>query len=67
MSVAGIGRPETCAHPGCVCLVDPGDRYCSEFCRGHPRLDDTKPGDPPRYERPQRCGCGHSACDEPRV
>lgn len=43
---------EPCAHPGCGCKVDAGQRYCSDYCQQ-------------KGERPvagETCDCGHSDC-----
>lgn len=40
--------PTYCAHPGCHCKVEPGEKYCSASCER--QLD----GGP--------CTCGHSNC-----
>ncbi len=42
-------KPEKCAHPGCVCLVARGSKYCSLYCEcvGNRLI---------------YCECGHTAC-----
>jgi hypothetical protein len=44
----------TCAHQGCLCLVDGGERFCSDHCREH--ADDGGHAE-------HRCECGHPACE----
>ena len=41
-----------CAHPGCTCPVEPGQKYCSDACATAPDkgLSATS------------CGCNHSSC-----
>ncbi len=39
-----------CSHSGCVCVTEPGERFCGDHCEA---LDDT-------FEA--LCGCGHPAC-----
>lgn len=46
---------QACIHPGCHCLVDLAQAYCSEYCRqevGAPSPSDTA-----------GCRCGHPACE----
>ena len=40
----------TCAHPGCECLVEKGERYCSDYCESL--------GKQPSFA----CECGHTEC-----
>jgi hypothetical protein len=40
-----------CAHTGCRCEVEPGTRYCSDYCEEH--------GD---HADDHACECGHDAC-----
>jgi hypothetical protein len=42
-----------CQHMGCMCMVEPGQDFCSEYCGQHA-------GDPAHEEH--RCECGHAAC-----
>lgn len=41
----------TCAHIPCSCLVDPGEKYCSDSCR-EAGSDETEIA----------CECGHATC-----
>ena len=41
----------TCAHIPCTCVVDPGEEYCSDFCR-----------DAGSEEVEIACECGHATC-----
>jgi hypothetical protein len=40
----------TCAHPGCECPVEKGQRYCSDYCESLGKLPSIA------------CECGHSEC-----
>lgn len=40
-----------CAHPGCVCTIRDGDKYCSPYCH-----------DAGSHEQELACDCGHSGC-----
>ena len=42
-------KPDKCAHPGCVCQVAKGSKYCSLYCEcvGNRLI---------------YCECGHTAC-----
>lgn len=42
-----------CAHPGCMCDVAPGKKYCSDYCEQNAGSKATSP---------DGCGCGHAAC-----
>ena len=47
-----------CRHPGCKCLVSPGEHYCSDACRladEDQRAHAHKPVQDP-------CPCEHSPC-----
>lgn len=46
---------ESCAHPACRCVVEPGQVYCSPHCAN------VATRMPEHGEL--RCGCGHPACD----
>jgi hypothetical protein len=52
----GMGVPVTkkCAHPACVCQVEPEEEYCSDYCKGNVE----KPGG----DEDAPCQCGHSDC-----
>ncbi len=66
MSETGIVHFKTCAHPGCLCLVNPGEEYCGNFCRGVSQdSDNAHKADIPRGPA-GRCGCNHAACEEAR-
>lgn len=43
---------DPCAHPGCGCKVDSGQRYCSDYCREHGTHE----------AHAASCECGHSDC-----
>jgi hypothetical protein len=42
-----------CMHTGCTCEVDPGEDFCSEYCREH----SAGAG-----HEDHVCECGHPAC-----
>lgn len=46
---------QPCAHPGCRCLVDLAEAYCSQYCRQE--VGARSPSDT------AACRCGHSACE----
>jgi hypothetical protein len=66
MGEASIGHLNTCARPGCLCQTDPGQRYCGDYC-GRLSQDGDKRGSAVPPAGLERCGCNHSACEEPRV
>lgn len=41
-------NPTYCAHPGCHCKVEPGEKYCSDSCG--------------RELNGGPCSCGHPDC-----
>jgi hypothetical protein len=43
-----------CQHMGCMCMVEPGQEFCGDYCREH-AADPAHEG--------HRCECGHPACD----
>ena len=49
----GSASYSKCAHPGCMCDVAPGKKYCSEYCEQNAGSKPASQGG---------CGCGHSAC-----
>ena len=42
-----------CAHPACSCPAEPGDKYCSTYCREIGKKMEIA------------CNCGHAGCVEP--
>jgi hypothetical protein len=44
-----------CANRGCLCAVEPGERYCSDYCAA--AADSVEAAD-----TSQGCGCGHPEC-----
>lgn len=69
----GCGHPECrhgtghqvnakCAHAPCVCLVQPGESYCSRYCEtasaASPSANVAGQG-----HSDTRCGCGHPECE----
>jgi hypothetical protein len=61
----GCGHPECrhgtghqvnakCGHAPCVCLVQPGESYCSPYCETASANTSANV---------LRCGCGHAECD----
>lgn len=63
----GSGHNGTCAHPGCLCLVGPGEAYCGDYCRGLSQDSDGAHEIGIPRSPTDRCGCNHPACEEPRV
>lgn len=47
-----MAEDRKCAHPGCICLADPGSDYCSTQCQ---RANGS--------ER-EHCDCPHEMCRE---
>jgi hypothetical protein len=46
-------EPQTCAHPGCNCIVAPNGmygKYCSYHCKEAKTMTEL------------RCGCNHPGC-----
>jgi hypothetical protein len=43
-----------CHHGGCLCGVDPGAEFCSEYCRDH--AAESAHG-------AHTCQCGHASCN----
>jgi hypothetical protein len=43
-------KPQKCAHAGCECPVQKGQKYCSPYCESA--------GMQPSYA----CSCGHAEC-----
>ena len=58
---SSIGHLNRCAHPGCLCQTEPGERYCGEYCRQ--AVEGTKSSLPARAQT-GRCACGHAACEQ---
>jgi hypothetical protein len=48
-NLADQGDKAYCAHPGCSCQVQTGDKYCCDLCENQ---QDDGP-----------CNCGHSECE----
>ncbi len=38
-----------CTHPSCDCVVPPGQKYCSDYCKSAPETE-------------LHCNCRHPAC-----
>jgi hypothetical protein len=52
---------EQCHYAPCTCRVEPGERYCSDYCR------DAAESSAPEARgaeitRLDRCGCDHAEC-----
>ena len=43
-----------CDHPGCICTVESGERYCSDYCAEQANAKDAAADD--------TCACGHPEC-----
>jgi len=43
-----------CAHTGCICTVDSGEQYCSDYCASQANAEKTAEDD--------ECNCGHPEC-----
>ncbi len=44
-----------CAHPGCICTVEAGEQYCSDYCAAQANADKAASDD-------NECHCGHPEC-----
>jgi len=50
MANTTAAEPKKCAMEGCLCMAEPGKKYCSNYCeaaKGTIKL---------------QCDCGHDAC-----
>jgi len=50
MANTAAAEPKKCAMEGCLCIAEPGKKYCSNYCeaaKGTIKL---------------QCDCGHDAC-----
>ena len=43
-----------CAHPDCICTVESGEQYCSDYCLASSRADSVMDV--------EGCNCGHPEC-----
>jgi hypothetical protein len=43
-----------CAHTGCICTVESGEQYCSDYCAAQAHAEKTAADD--------ECNCGHPEC-----
>lgn len=41
--------PQKCAHPSCDCTVQPGMKFCSDYCKSAPETE-------------LHCNCRHPGC-----
>jgi len=56
MTAHSSNAAQSCAHRDCGCKVQPGQRYCSEYCEQSTRnTHDSHDG---------VCECGHNPCGE---
>jgi hypothetical protein len=46
-----------CAHAGCTCTVEAGERYCSDYCLA--QVND----EPDKRAHHDECRCGHAECE----
>lgn len=51
---------EQCQHARCTCEVEPGQPYCSEYCRNTAEFERHDQSD--EDKRVGHCGCGHEGC-----
>ncbi|MBS0431083.1 MAG: hypothetical protein JSS21_01555 [Proteobacteria bacterium] len=51
---------DVCQHAECQCSIEPGEEFCSEYCRSASRNAGSV-----GEEMEDACGCGHPECDEP--
>jgi hypothetical protein len=43
-----------CAHPGCICTIEAGEQYCSDYCAAQANAEQAAADD--------ECNCGHPEC-----
>jgi hypothetical protein len=43
-----------CAHALCICTVEPGEQYCSDYCAFQANAD--------KAAADEECNCGHPEC-----
>lgn len=61
-AASSIGHLNKCEHAECLCQAEPGERFCSDYCRG--TQESRKKASPPlAHAATTDCGCGHSACE----
>lgn len=46
-----------CNHAGCRCEIEPGEKYCGDYCREEPFTG--------MEQKPMSCRCGHEPCSSP--
>ena len=56
-AVAAVAK---CAHPDCACTVQPGERYCSDYCVAQNSGEQAAADD-------DECQCGHPECEHARA
>ena len=64
MAEAGLGREHKakCGHAACVCLVEPSQSYCSDWCASSSGLNGSN--ELPGKTRGGKCQCGHADCEQ---
>jgi hypothetical protein len=63
MEAPGVGREHMnkFAHAGCVCVVEPSQSYCSEYCARESSADTSN--ELPGKSHGGACECGHPDCE----
>ena len=61
-ATANLALAGKCAHAGCACTVESGERYCSEYCliQAERTDDDALAAD----GDDDGCTCGHAECEK---
>jgi hypothetical protein len=61
-TAGALAMAAKCAHAGCTCTVESGERYCSEYCLV--QAERTDPDALATDGDEDGCGCGHKECKE---
>jgi hypothetical protein len=57
----GAEHMNKCGHEGCLCVVEPSQTYCSDYCVKVSGADASNQL-PARQIQGDQCQCGHPAC-----
>lgn len=59
-TMGALAAVAKCAHPGCTCTIEPGERYCSDYCLAQDSGEHAAADD-------EECQCGHAECEHARA
>ena len=62
-ATSGLAAAAKCAHAGCICTVEDGERYCSDYCHAQEGGEQAQAHD----EDDDECQCGHAECEHARA